>query len=525
MKTQSSNITDMHPNHKEIDVSKLKKVLQVYSSLSEFKDNTWYLNIVQKPGSSLTNTTLYFSKCPSSYRSMIKNFAIILLAEKYASARTISSVVFETITFCKYLENFHSSIKLSKVKKNHVAEYISFLDKKYAYETKIKLYRSLRVFFKTMRDFEEMPSKSPLLVINPYPRLRKNIVNNTEKMIPEYVTNQVDQIFRNEKIPLHVRLAYWILRSIPSRISEITGMQLDCILPALRPNCAILKIPTWKQNGGYLEPENRLIEIKNEGHGAYLLSLLKQQQYIAKEYQEAIRKVEDKDLLFIYKVEYMEKSNTFHLDKSTQLIQRKTPIVCTERNLTLHFNKVCKDYDVKTEDNISYKFSSHQLRHNGITDRIYFGFNLDDVREMTNHKGSEMLVRNYIHINNEELQKKQDKIYEITNDLQVSQNVFFKGNILKSVDQEQRVLKSPRAGRLGGIGICSDMLGCSNPSECLQCLNFMPDSTRQEYFEAQIELWSKKAHLFSRNPIWKDHAINNINAYQNIVNKIKMREN
>ena len=47
-----------------------------------------------------------------------------------------------------------------------------------------------------------------------------------------------------------------------------------------------LFIPTWKQNGGHMKPIQRVIHIKEEGMGEYLIGLIREQQSLARELQE-----------------------------------------------------------------------------------------------------------------------------------------------------------------------------------------------------------------------------------------------
>jgi len=516
-------IKDLQHNFNEDSQEHLRPILSLYSTKSKFEDNTWYFDKVKKPGQQLSACTAYFSKCPAPFIKILKYFALSLLSDQSYDTVTVCKTTRETNMFLRFLDNNYPKLPLCNVNRAIIFGYVAHLNKTYAYETRIKKYSAISSFFKIMRDFNEMPDVSPMLPDTPFPRLRSNIKKRT-KMIPPYVAAKMDSVFKNEEVPLHLRTAYWIMRSFPSRASEITGMPIDCILPAMQPGSYTLKIPTWKQNGGHLEPESRLMEVKNVGHGAYLLHLIRQQQEFSRN-QQTLANETDRGLLFLYKVQYMNGPNKFHKNKKTALYERKKPVLLKLPLLRTGFNRICRIFNITDEDGNLYLFTSHQLRHCGITDRVYEGFRLEDIREMTKHKNYEMLVRNYIHEDSEELLKKQDAVFQSVG-LNTGKKVFFKGVILSSDDQEKRILNNPKSARIGKIGLCADATECADgPTECLACEYFIPDAEQLDYFEEQVRVWKEKSKLFKKNKIWYEHALHNITAYQGVVNRIRQTLN
>ncbi len=512
-------IKDIQFNQSEVNKKQLRDILPFYTTRSDFEDLTWYFDNVQKPGTKLSRYTAYFSKCPELNQEVLKYFTLTMLSDNSYDADTVCKATRDVNKFFRYIEVQYPSLLLGQVNRAIISEYVSYIEKKYSLEYRIKLYYNLGYFFTVMRDFYGMPEMNPMLPQNPFPRLRSNIGRNN-KMIPAYVSAQMDVAFKNPEIPLAVRVAYWVMRSFPSRVSEITGMPIDCILPAMRPSFYTLRIPTWKQNGGYLQSESRLMEIKDEGHGAFLLDLIKQQQTFALDNQvDAFDK--DKNLLLLYKVQYMTGPDSFYRNKVVKLMERKRPVLLNQALVLKSFNKVCNDFNITDEGGKPYLFKSHQLRHTGITDRIYEGFRLEDVRDMTNHKNYAMLVKSYIHINRDALRKRQEEMFK-QKGLNSMEKVLFKGIIFTSKGQEERLLDNPKASRIGNIGVCSDATNCTNgPTECLMCSYFIPDAEQLDYFEMQVNEWQQKSKLFKKNPIWYEHAINNIAAYQCAVDKIK----
>ena len=96
-----------------------------------------------------------------------------------------------------------------------------------------------------MDGFEGRSIKNPFTA-NPY--IQK--IKLDYKYIPESIACKLDEVFKKEEIELHIRCVYWILRLIPSRISEVLAMKINCVKP-YNGNYVIF-IPTWKQNGGNL---------------------------------------------------------------------------------------------------------------------------------------------------------------------------------------------------------------------------------------------------------------------------------
>jgi hypothetical protein len=70
-----------------------------------------------------------------------------------------------------------------------------------------------------------------------------------EKLIPPFVERQLDRLFLMPEIQLHIRVAYWIMRLFPTRVSEVCAMEPDCVKQF--DGHFILVLPSWKQNGGY----------------------------------------------------------------------------------------------------------------------------------------------------------------------------------------------------------------------------------------------------------------------------------
>jgi hypothetical protein len=62
--------------------------------------------------------------------------------------------------------------------------------------------------------------------------------------------------------------------------------------------------------------------------------------------------------------------------------------VCSWTYVSYQFKGICKRYGIRDKNGKDYSVTSHQLRHNGITDRLRAGFTLPQIAEMTAHHGT-----------------------------------------------------------------------------------------------------------------------------------------
>ena len=130
----------------------------------------------------------------------------------------------------------------------------------------------------------------------------------SDKYIPDEVVKKLDLRMKQEDIPLAYKTVYWILRLIPNRITEVLSMKVDC-LKQIDDNTYILSIPTFKQAGQYHKGSVKLIEIKYESMGKFLIDLIKEQ---IKYTQENI-KINENNFLFY------SKGYGFRRDKKTNV--------------------------------------------------------------------------------------------------------------------------------------------------------------------------------------------------------------
>lgn len=368
--------------------------------------------------------------------------------------------------------------------------------------TRNGIWGAVSQFLNRMNGYDGMQLKNPFYG-NPYEA--KQLID--QKYIPDYVAKQLDQVFMCEDIPITMRCIYWLLRLIPSRISEILGMKIECIKPFDGHYCVF--IPMWKQNGGYKQPIMRTIHLEDEGIGRHLIALLHKQQNMALIYQDYLPE-NKKDALFAYRRQILDKG--VWRDKNTYAVASWPYVSC-------QFKEICRRYGVRDENGYDYVVTSHQFRHNGITDRLRAGFTLPQIAEMTAHHGTAMIYESYAHLNLFPETIVEPMQYQTEAE---SPHVLFAGRILNmDAITEARLLKNIRAHRVPG-GICADVTHCkSGLWSCIDCKYFVLEVGQLTYFKEQAIVWAEKAEKFISNKQMADNYADIAAGFAKIVEKLE----
>lgn len=473
-----------------------------------FSSDKWVCDILcRAPSEKASIYTLYFSRIPPSHRETVKFFAAISLMQSKSIA-TVRTYVSDLIRFFDFWTFYRPNGTLQSCDEFAAARFYQYLEEQgLAEATNIGTWSSVSTFFKTMNGWDGANLKNPFSV-SPYCRQRKYDV----KFIPESVAQQLDTVFKRDDIALHLRCAYWILRLIPSRIGEVVGMTIDCLKPF--DGKYILFIPTWKQNGGWRKPVIRSIHLEETGIAAYLIGLIKMQQETARQLQEYMPE-NKKGALFTYRQRYVYDGKALYYSKRC--------FVASGPNIQAKFQDICIKYGVHDEQGRPYKVTTHQFRHNGITDRLAAGFTTAQIADMTGHHGDAMICNAYAHLDllPETIIEKQEFVSGESGSRD-NRYVLFGGRILNMNEHlEKRLLKNLRAHRVRG-GICSDVTGCkSDMWNCLECEFFVPDAAQKEYYMEQIALWKEKQERFSEFPIIRENARRNVKLFENVLKKLE----
>jgi len=243
------------------------------------------------------------------------------------------------------------------------------------------------------------------------------------------------------------------------------------------------------------------------------MGLIREQQELAKSLQPFMAD-NKKDALFTYKRKLVLKNGrTTSADKY---------YTAQWRCISYKFKSICEKYNIRDENGEIYKLTTHQFRHNGITDRLEAGFTLPQIADMTGHHGDAMLFGSYAHLDLKPKELVQKQKY-VLGEQENGENpyVMFGGRILNMEEQlEKRLLKNIRAHRVRG-GICGDITGCkSDMWNCLDCKHFIPDREQLPYFREQVLSWQTKAERFKDYPMINTNALRNAELFEKIVKKL-----
>lgn len=472
-----------------------------------FISDKWICDTLRRSPAEKTGVyTLYFDRIPAPHKDAVKYFAVISLVQNKSIA-TVKTYIDDLIRFFDFWTSYKGNDALYTCNEFVAADFYQYLEsRELAESTNIGIWSSVSTFFKTMNGWDNKSLKNPFSV-SPYYRQRKYY----EKYIPEDIVNQLDHIFKKDEIDLYLRCAYWILRLIPSRISEVVGMPIECLKRF--DGKYVLFIPTWKQNGGWHRPVTRSIHLEEKGVVAYLIRLIKEQQEAARRLQGYMPD-NKQGALFTYRQRYLFRKGEPYYTRLCFVASRDT--------IRDRFQNICMRYGVRDQDGKPYKVTTHQFRHNGITDRLAAGFTTAQIADMTGHHGDAMIYNAYAHLDlkPETIIEKQEFVSQESGSRD-GRYILFGGRILNMNEQlEKRLLKNLRAHRVRG-GICSDITGCkSDMWNCLVCKSFVPDAEQREYYIEQIAVWKEKQERFHAFPLIRENAERNAKLFESVLKKI-----
>ena len=285
-------------------------------------------------------------------------------------------------------------------------------------------------------------------------------------------------------------------------------MKIECIKPFDGHYCIF--IPMWKQNGGYREPIIRTIHIENKEMGGHLIALILEQQKMAMSYQSYLPE-EKKGALFAYRSQILL-DGVWHSENRYR--------VASGRYISYHLKEICRRYDVRDENGGEYVVTSHQFRHNGVTDRLRAGFTLPQIAEMTAHHGTAMLYASYAHLN-----LFPETIVEPMKYQTEAENpyVLFGGRILNmDFVTESRLLKKkyPRPQCRAEYVPMSLTAGAAFGNASAAGI-FVPEMEQLAYFKEQAADWESKAEKFRNDRQLADNFAAIAGGFKTVVEKLE----
>lgn len=513
------------PNYKQ----NLKELLiNRISQLGDFtfSDDKWYYSKKNDNPLKKEDFIVTFYQVPAQYKDELKYYALL----STGLPRNIRIKCYKISQFLKFIDELHPGIPLIKITRNHVNAYeYQLKSKDSATYVKQQHYAAVQDFFTKLTDFDDMPNWIPVKNINPF-RFIKEKSNRVP--IPNKVIRRWDQAMKNEKIniPLEFRTLYWIIRSFPNRITEVLSMRRDCLKSFYSE--FVLQIPTTKQSGGYIQEEIKTIPVAYSGHGKYVIDLIRRLQEQTEELmlKNALKKGTRTDFLFVVQ------SWRFKNNEGKPDVQYYKGFSNWKRaRINTLLKQLAEIFDFRDDSNELIIPTSHQFRHNAVTDRAYtVGYTTEQIRRLTGHK-NEVMPKHYTH----QLIEKHKKIHLDIEGLGSPNDspIEFRGKIMnlderttKQLSRDPRRYLTWEANGKKGVGICSDITGC-NPKgtsvhfECYACDWFVPKLEYYEDYKAELTYWQDVIDRTAEDPKRVAHFENAVRNVSYVGRILKICEN
>lgn len=451
-------------------IEEAEKKLQSYCSQSLFDDDTWVVdNAFCDKNTNRNKKSIYFSQIKNE---PLKNEVKLWILYRLMKRRSVSTLVDDVTHVSKLANCIDGNINsFDKITPAHVLNFYNLI---FENSPEITLRGQLRDWYGVKTFANEMKLKTLKSCMNKY--VVEQYPQNPKvdsKYIPDDVAIKMDIIMKLDTIPLAYRCVYWSLRLIPNRITEVLSLTTNC-LKQIDEDTYMITFPTFKQAGSYYKGSVKMIELKYDGIGKFYIDLIKSQI----EYTQGLNK-NDQFLLYtpVYRMTKPNDKIKFSLMPGRELI------LLDSHDIWRFFKKVCTAYELKDESGNLVSLTSHQFRHNAITDRLTSGiFRPIEVMGLTAHHNTQMIEQSYTHRSAKDLSIENKK-------------VVFRGRIINTDNdlQENAILKRPFAKRIYKLGVCSDVRECSHDkSQCLRCPYLIPNADELDYYQNEINDWQIK---------------------------------
>ncbi|BFU78780.1 hypothetical protein ALC152_19950 [Arcobacter sp. 15-2] len=473
-------------------IEDIKSILKLLSTTSEFNNNSWFFDLRTKGKNySKDKFTVYFKNIPIEYKNIVKLHVLVLAQKSISNATDFPSKVIHIFNFCEkmgievknfdykhfqLLEDFINNLKQEK-KGTH-----------YHYDTRYKIWKFSITFFSTFSWLDNLPYLENLQgKVNPIKNF--NYIDRREA-ISDDTLGILDKYFYNDEHSLHLKLAYWIMRFFPHRISEILNLELDC-LKDLNDDFSMISIPIFKNNGGYRNPklETDLLD-KRDSHQVFLLNLIKSQQLEVK----TISNIKNKPLDMLF--HYENKNNIYLL---------------TRTYFSKLFRRICQKL------NITESITVHQFRTTGITLRAENGYTAIQLKELLHTTIDN--VATYSKPRKEQVRKLQRKFLN-----EEEKKVYFNGRIINSKNtiMEKKIIQNPLAHKLPNMGYCSYENNCGQHYDCLDCKYLLPDYNLLEYYQETALNQLKKAAYWAEkeNKLFEKDSLHRATLFTKLYEKV-----
>lgn len=546
MKTKVSSIKSItmpySKNLKDILKRQLKSTL---GSDSDFEDDIWIINN-EKVDKYIRIT---FMPLPNQYKSIVKYYVLRYPSNISSASSTINGLS----KFFNFIVNkFGQDIKIERINYTIVEEYLNHLvSSDLSIRSKQSYWGLVKIFFERMNDFEECPN-----II--FDGLSFGKPEGEARYIPSKESFQeLDKAFIDYAyaVPSCYQLAYWLMRLIPSRASEIFNMDIDKCLRKWGDKY-IISIPIDKTSSHLFLAKNKLIYINNKHAIEEKVILLLQEQrdnardIIKYNPMELRTKNIRPNKLFIVHKYFGSYKNDIKFNKSKQIF--KLNIQCFNKFMkkfvkfidNIYLSSGQKKYNLMICDIGSYfQFTTHTFRHDGITSRINNGFPIPVVMSLSGLSAESSIWDSYYHDRKDDSSSIYNKYNVI--DIEKNGNSFsfkncddkninesFIGKISngRSLTNNIGKYKYAKLVDLNGnyLGNCMDIYNCKRDIySCIDCeyssdesnhidINTLHDTLK--FWESEYEFYSEKNAKFQQQV-----ALKNIERINSRISRIERR--
>lgn len=465
-KVTFQKLLNEHSDNEKKAERQLVLTLEQFTS-SSFESDSWVLDRRSNKAHPDTLAFKEFENLGIKGKNLVKLFAIATFNR--GSGKTTISLLLKYYQFLS-----EHSLNLHQVKKDTFASYVAWMDdrinnqngKPIADVYKHMLLDAALMFHSQMNGHSFMAYIDGVEAIeNPYSHKTKD---SKYKIIDQEVLDKLDTYFKTETAPLHIRVAYWIMRLYATRPEDTLNYPLDCV-KQLTDDMATVKHAIVKNSANKGEVEYKIGFLNlQEPMQRMMFDLIEEQQIISLKLQEVGKK---KGFLLTYR------------HRTNKTIQYLSDWVFG--SYLKKFQSGLGIYELK-------RAVPRDFKKTGITMRMESGWTTPQLKQVANHRtyGS---IEAYSTPSESFMVAEQKRLLEAGG--QIKGRYVFKGKIINGIGDkhEKSLLANSRAHKIGDLGYCPDVVNCGNHLECMDCSDLIPDKELEAYYLEQVDRYLKIA--------------------------------
>lgn len=455
----------------EDTVARMKRTLEQISS-SDWGASEW---IVTVPTTGKT-ASVHFPDCDQEDAVLLRLLAIDYLIQ-YASPNCVRQVVRDGHRFILFLSRY--KIHVEDVRSSIVTSYVDYLEHQNIGDAqRNSRIRAAAALYEACVENDLVQSEVKVVDFS-----YRFLETKVKRRAPDKcVVDALDRLFINldNDIPLNIRTIYFVLRLIPNRISEVLGMQLDCLS---YPNIDLfaVNIPTSKETALHIPVYNKYnFQFGDVGKIEYLFYKLLRMQ------QEVVRACEDSD----------------NDDTDYLFYDPERHRVVSDADFNKHLAGVISKHGIRNADGSYPTVTSHMFRHVTIGERLRSeAYTPEDTMKESNHTNLDVTFSYGYMSNHDEAEHLGSITSAVTEEeLGVASGLSEPSCKARLVNGAKyaRLQSSPFTRIIPGFGLCQNASCLPQYAECVKCSHFYADPLYLDYFLEAHEIIGKKLDKFHR---------------------------